>query len=102
MRFDIPFSPKGDDHPGGASLVNFFVNSGVEADGAHDTVAKLLVHDGLESVAIVLDNLIQTVDQGLDWRHGACPPAVRKSHHLRSNGFLGNTEQFGQLVDIFG
>lgn len=101
-QYDIPLSLEGDDHPRGASLVDFFVNGSVEADGAHDSVAKLLVHDSLEGIAIVLDDFVQTVDQGLNWRHGACPAAVRESHHLLGNGFFRNTEQLGQLVDILG
>ena len=102
IHFDVPFPLEGDDHPRGACIVDFLVHSSVETDSAHDSVAKLLVHNSLESIAIVLDDFVQTVDQRLDWWHRACPATVREAHHLCGNGFLGNTEQLGKLVDIFG
>lgn len=72
----IPFALHCDHNPRRSVLIDFFVDLGVEADGAHDSVTELLVHDSLVGVAVVLHDLVEPVDEWLDRRHGSRPAPV--------------------------
>lgn len=91
-------------HDGEASrntvLVDLLVHLGRERNCAHDAVAKLLVYDALEGVAVVLDDLVEAVDQGLDGRHGPSPAPVREAAHRRLEDLLAHSQDLRQLHDI--
>jgi hypothetical protein len=63
-----PLPTHGQHNPGGTRLVHLLLDLCGEADGGHDAVAKLLVHDCFVGIPIVLHNLVEAVYQGLDGR----------------------------------
>lgn len=97
-----PFASERDHHPGSPRIIHFLLDLRVEADGAHDTVAELLVQDGLVRIAVVLHDLVEAVDQRLDRRHGTGPAPVREPHHLLRDGLLRDSEDLRELIDILG
>ena len=99
----VPLPLHCDDDPGGTGLVDLLVDLCREADGAHDSVAELLVQDGLVRIAVVLDNLVQTVDEGFDGGHGPCAPTVRETLcQLGGQALGGDIQQLGEPLDVLG
>lgn len=72
---DLPFPTQSDLDPI-ALLVSLLLYLRGECDGAHDTVPELLIDDSLVCVAVVLDNLEQSVDQGLLWWQIESPTSI--------------------------
>lgn len=101
-RFTVPFALQSNHHPRGAGLVNLLIDRCVEADSAHDPISELLIHDGLVCVAVVLHDLVEPVDQGLDGRHGSSPAPVREPQQLVGEVLLGDAENLRQLINILG
>lgn len=97
-----PLAPPGNDYPGIALLVHLLLHLGAEADGAHDSVTKLLVQNRLVGVPVVLDDLVQAVDERLNRGHGARATTVGDSHQLGREDLLGDVEERGELLDILG
>lgn len=97
-----PLAPPGNDDPGIPLLVDLLLDICAEADGAHDTVAKLLVQDGLVGVPVVLDDLVQAVDERLDGGHRPGAAAVGEGHQLRGENLLGEIQKGRQRLDILG
>lgn len=97
-----PLAPPGDHHPGIAFLVHLLLHLGAEADGAHDTITKLLVQDGLVGVPVVLNHLVQAVDERLDGGHGARAATVGDGHQLGREDLLGDVEERRELLYILG
>lgn len=101
-QVNSPLAPPGNDNPGVTLLINLLLDLGAEADGAHDTVAKLLVQDGLVGIPVVLDDLVEAVDERLDGGHGARAAAVGDCHQLGREDLLGDVEERRELLDILG
>lgn len=62
----IPFPTQSDLDPV-TLLIRLLLHLGREGDSAHDPVTELLIDDCLEGVSVVLDDLEETVDEGLLW-----------------------------------
>lgn len=99
----VPFPLHRDHHPRSASLILLLFHRRGEADGAHDAVAKLLVHDCLVGVAVVLHNLVQSIYEGLDWGHGPGPAPIWEARAGERGRVLAReVEELGQALDILG
>jgi len=80
-RSNSPLAPESDDGPV-TLFVSLLLDLGAERNGTHNAVAKLFVQDGLVSVAVVLDNLVEPVDQRLPGGHFHLPSTVRVAGKL--------------------
>lgn len=82
-------------------LINLLLDLRAETDGAHDTIAEFLVQDSLISIAIVLNNLIQSVDQRLDRWHWSRAAAIWEAQKLCLEDLVVCAKDLAQLLDIF-
>lgn len=81
-------------------LVFLDIDVGREGDGTHDPIAELLVEDGLVSIAVVLDDLIQSIHQWLFRRHVHHMSAVRPLEQLGLELAMVDIKDRGELLDI--
>lgn len=95
-----PLPPQRNNRPIIPLLIHLLLDLRTEGDGRHDAVAKLLVQHGLVGVAVVLHDLVQSVDQRLDRRHGPRAPAVRETQQLGAERGLGDVEDAGERADV--
>lgn len=100
--FNLPFASQCDNSPLGTGLINLCLNIGSEVDSAHDAVAELFVEDRLEGIAVVLYNLVETVNEGLCGRHRPCLASVGEAQQLLRQDFAGNIEGSAQFVNVLG
>jgi hypothetical protein len=91
-RGNIPLSSQGDNGPVVSLLVNLLLNLGAEGDGAHDSIAKLLVQHGLVGIAVVLHDLVQSVDERLDRWHGTSTATVWEAEELLLEELMVGTQ----------
>lgn len=83
-----PLPPHRDNHPI-AFLISFFLHIRRERDGAHDAIPKLLIHDRLVRVPVVLHYFVQPIDERLAWWHGYCTaPVGHAVHRVRQSAML--------------
>lgn len=99
---NLPFASQRDNSPLGASLIYLCLNLGSKIDSTHNTVAKLLIEDRLEGIAVVLYNLVETVDEGLCGWHGSRLATVGEAQQLLRQDFAGNIEGSAKLVNVLG
>lgn len=97
----MPFSSDVDVNPLNSVFVGFFLDLGGESNCAHDPISKLLIDNSLVSIAIVLNDLIQSVDQRLLGWHLDALSTVGESSQLRRESCFVDTEVRRQLLDIF-
>lgn len=96
-----PLAPEGDLDPV-ALLIRLLLNVRAEGNGTHDTVTKLLVQHSLVGIAVVLDDLVEAVDQGLLRGHLHLVASVRVARHLGSlQCRFVDFEAFGEVLDVF-
>jgi hypothetical protein len=100
-RSNSPFPPQCNHSPL-PLIINLLLNLGAEANGAHDTVTKLLIQHRLEGVAVVLDNLKESVDEWFLWWHVQSPPPIGPRGQLLSEGGLVDGEEGGEGLDVLG
>lgn len=77
-----PFSPPRDHDPRGTILINLLLNLCAKANRTHNTIPKLLIQNRLVRIPVVLDDLVQPVDQGLNGWHGSGAATVWEAHEL--------------------
>lgn len=98
---DIPFSTKSDNSPVITIFISLLLNLGRKRDSTHNPISKLLIENRLVSIAIVLHNLIQSVDKGFLGWHFDGPTTIGEAVELFLQRLLGDEKQIGQLFDIF-
>lgn len=101
-NFHSPLSLQCNHRPRRPRLVHLLVDLRLEANPAHDAVAKPLIQDRLVRVAVVLHHLVEPVDERLRRRHGHRGPAVGKSRHLLAQLPGVDAQEGAELVDILG
>ena len=99
LQCHLPLAAQSDDSPI-TLLISLLLDLGAERDGAHDTITKLFVQDGLVGVAIVLYNLEQSVYQRLFWWHLHLATTVWESRQLDLETFLWHFKKLGKLFDV--
>merc|ERR1712098_961078 len=87
-----PFASHLNVDPCDAILVDLLLDVSRECNGAHDPVAKLLIEYRLVGIAIVLHNLVETVDQRLFGRHLDTLATVWEARQLRRQSCMINLE----------
>lgn len=65
----IPFASQGNDSPSVSILICLLLHLCREADRAHDSVPEFFIEDSFVRIAVILYNLIQTINQRLSRRH---------------------------------
>lgn len=99
---DLPFSTKSDNSPVITILISLLLNLGRKRDSTHNPIPKLFIENRLVSIAVVLHNLIQSVDKGFLGRHFDGATTIGEAVELFLQRLLGDEKQIGQLFDIFG
>lgn len=96
----LPFASQSDHNPV-TLLICLLLDLGAKADSAHDAITKFLVENGLVSVAVILDDLVESIYERLFWRHLDQPRTIREVCELSlAECLFGNVEQFGQVLDV--
>lgn len=81
-RINSPLSPQRNNCPVIALLIRLLLNLCAEGNRTHNAIPKLLIQYRLVRISIILHNLIQPVDQRLDWRHGSRTSSVGETEQL--------------------
>lgn len=97
----LPFTTKSDNSPVVTVLISLLLNLCRKRDSTHNPISELLVENRLVGIAIVLHDLIQSVDKGLLGRHLDRATAIGEAVELFLQGLLGDVKQIGQLLNVF-
>lgn len=95
-----PLAPQRNHSPRSTVLINLLVDFCRKANSAHDAIAKLLIHNRLVGVAIVLHNFVQTVNERLHGGHGSCAATVGEPRQLGRQLLGGEVEDFAELGNV--
>lgn len=98
----LPFPTKSDNSPVITILISLLFNLGRKRDCTHNPIPKLLIENRLVGIAIVLHDLIESVDKGFLGRHLDRAATIGEAVELFLQRLLGDEKQIGQLFDIFG
>lgn len=101
QMLDSPFPSHGNYSPIVSILIRLLLHFGREGYSAHDPITEFLVQDSLVCKSIVLHNLIQSVDQGLLWRHVHCLPSEGVAGQLGFQPGLLYPKDSCKSVNIF-
>ena len=97
---DLPFAPQGDDCPVVPILVRLLLHLCRERYSTHDTVPELLVQYRLVCIAIILHDLVKTVDQWFSRWHIHNLSSERIPGQLFSELPVVDAQDLGEFLNI--